>query len=269
MSLKKRIEKKLIGIPILYNLAKIVYLIPDRLRFHYSMMFKKAYFGNILCARQIRETRGIYMKRLINQEIAKSKKGEFRVLEIGSWAGESAILWAKVCKENKKGKLFCIDTWGACKNSPRDMKKAVNNDKIFKLFLHNIKASGLKNYIIPIRSSSNDFSALLKPAIFDIIYIDGDHSYTQFKKDLINYMSLVKFGGIICGDDLELQSKDISIEYAKLNKEKDIIFDEKAKKHFHPGITLVVGEIFGEVSTTDGFWAMRRIKTGWEKVIIK
>ena len=35
----------------------------------------------------------------------------------------------------------------------------------------------------------------------DMLYIDGVHTYDQVKKDIENYKSIVKPGGLICGHD--------------------------------------------------------------------
>ena len=43
-------------------------------------------------------------------------------------------------------------------------------------------------------------------AFFDWVYIDGDHSYKEVKKDIKNYLPLVKPGGLLCGDDWQLPS---------------------------------------------------------------
>jgi predicted O-methyltransferase YrrM len=39
------------------------------------------------------------------------------------------------------------------------------------------------------------------PAVIDFVFIDGDHSYDQVLKDLINYGLKVKPGGIVAGHD--------------------------------------------------------------------
>lgn len=37
----------------------------------------------------------------------------------------------------------------------------------------------------------------------DFVYIDGDHSYNQVKKDIENYWKIVKNGGVLGGHDIE------------------------------------------------------------------
>jgi predicted O-methyltransferase YrrM len=237
------------------------------LEFYFTLLRKKPYFGSLFGARQVLGKRVLVMGELIKREIRGKKS--FRILEIGSWAGSSAVIWAGVCKRNKKGKVFVIDNWEAAPNSPKIMKDATKNDRIFRLFLHNIKSSGLSEYIIPIRSSSDAVYDILKPAGFDLVYVDGDHSYFQFKKDLLHYMAVVGEKGILCGDDLELQLNEIDLKNARMNAEKDYIFDPKSEKFYHPGIALTLREVFGKVSMKNGFWAMRKIKDKWIEVDFK
>ena len=60
---------------------------------------------------------------------------------------------------------------------------------------------------------------ILKEAAFDLIYIDGDHAYSQFKRDLINYSKLCKIGGVLCGDDLPVMTtRDDLLVMAKTAK---------------------------------------------------
>jgi hypothetical protein len=108
---------------------------------------------------------------------------------------------------------------------------------------------------------------MLKNNQFDLIFIDGDHSYGAVTRDIQNAAPLLKEGGVLCGDDLELQYFEVDIENGKKNKEKDYIVDLKTKRYFHPGVCLAIGEFFGkEVSEWRGFWAMRKQADKWRKI---
>ena len=242
--------------------ASIFLLIPFKIK----MLFKKPYFGRHLSAGQTSNSRYPIMSNLIDQEL----KGEnaYKILEIGSWAGQSTLLWAMACKQNEKGRVFVIDAWQASENAPKRMKHAVKNNRIFNLFLHNIETSGVKDYVIPLKGSSDIIAEILKANTFDFVYVDGDHAYTQCKKDLLNYMNVVKVGGIICGDDFELHPNEIDIPYAKNHCEEDYIFNSKTQTYFHPGVTLAINDVFGDASMKNGFWAMRKLNDGWENVVL-
>lgn len=238
-----------------------------RAKLEYALLANKPYLGPIFIANQIWTEREPLMKNLISSELKNTKTEFFKVLEIGTWAGSSAMLWATECKKYNKGMVFCVDTWQLSPNfQVSEMREGLKNDKIFRLFLHNLKARQLENLVIPIRCESNIFAKIVKLQLFDFVYIDGDHGYNQFKQDLENFSEVVKIGGIICGDDLELMPQDIDIDYARKNHEIDFIEDPKTRKHYHPGIALGISDFFGETSMKNGFWAMRKTKNGWEKI---
>lgn len=257
----------------LYNLALKLYMrirwLPlsfSKLQFYYCMMTNQPFFGLWLYANQVASKRHVVMLKLINAELEKHKGSTYKILEIGSWAGSSAILWASACKKKKKGVVFCIDTWKGALNYSRDMKRATK--KIFHLFLHNVRVSGLEDYIIPIKTTSDRLIHILKNETFDFVYIDGDHAYKQFKRDLLNYLPVVKENGVICGDDLELNPNEINIQNAKNHCEEDFILDTKSNQYFHLGIALGIKDVFGSVSMSNGFWAMRKFKGGWRKLVL-
>jgi predicted O-methyltransferase YrrM len=140
------------------------------------------------------------------------------MLEIGSWAGESAILWAEVAKQTLREKhrqppsIICVDPWTSyfsLDGNPHlgPMRRTALSDKIFSLFLQNIKSSGHSDVIIPLRTWSNDAARFFRTDLFDMVFIDGDHAYSSVARDIRDYGPLVVDGGYICGDDLELQNE--------------------------------------------------------------
>ena len=63
-----------------------------------------------------------------------------------------------------------------------------------------------------------------------------------------------------------MQIKDIDYNFAIENKNKYFIKDPKTNKNYHPGVTVAISEIFGEVSSWGGFWAMQKINNNWNKI---
>ncbi|MHC4159414.1 MAG: class I SAM-dependent methyltransferase, partial [Planctomycetota bacterium] len=173
-----------------------------------------------------------------------------------------------------KGLVICIDKWEPYyepfqREQPgpyRQMHDALSSGKIFELFIHNIKATGHDDVIIAFRGWSDNLLPLLGSDRFDLVFIDGNHAYTGVLKDIESSARLVSEGGIMCGDDLELQLYQLDVQYAKEHKQKDYVTDPKTGKEYHPGVSLAVGEFFGEVSVWEGFWAMRKNMGHWEKV---
>ena len=56
---------------------------------------------------------------------------------------------------------------------------------------------------------------------------------------------------------------------AKENHNKDFIRDIKTGRNFHPGVTLAVDEIFGNVNSWGGFWAVQKVGDKWVNISLK
>jgi predicted O-methyltransferase YrrM len=63
-----------------------------------------------------------------------------------------------------------------------------------------------KDKIQFVYEDSTKFAQSIDDESLDFIFIDGDHSYEGFLKDLENYFAKIKVGGIISGDDISLVS---------------------------------------------------------------
>ena len=236
------------------------------LAYRVSLAFKRPYFGWYLAATQCTERRQPWMRRLLRRELQRAS-GPFRLLEVGSWAGQSTLLWAGVCEEMSRGTVFCVDHWRASTNVPRWMQQAAHHDRIFRLFLFNVQASGLAARIVPLRGASDQVLPVLAPQ-FDVVYLDADHAYSSFLSDLRHGMALTKVGGILCGDDLELAPHQVDAAHAAQHREENYVRDPRSGKMFHPGVNRGLAEVFGEmeIKVWDGFWAMRRTPEGYVSV---
>ncbi len=243
-------------------------------RYCFCMVFGKVYVGVRCLALQSRLDRAPFMRRAIRLQIESHCPTEpMLVLEIGSWAGESAILWGQEVKGI--GHVYCIDPWlPFAKKAHYGMNSAIEmmdeiarKDMIFPLFCHNIKSSGLERTVIPFRGCSEDVLPLLMGSRFDLVFVDGSHAYSDFYQDLNLVGNLVKEGGILCGDDLELQADQVDLKEMELNCEKDFVLDRKTGKAFHPGVCLGVHRYFGRrISCYEGFWVVRKIQGQWVDV---
>jgi predicted O-methyltransferase YrrM len=206
--------------------------------------------------------------------LSKEKKKPLSVLEIGSWYGASALSWAQGLAVHNKGQgsLTCVDAWQPFfdRSLHKDevyqaMERALGSDVAYNIFLHNISTISPAIKRQHFRGTSDNVLPQLRDEAFDVVFIDADHTYEPVKKDILLSQRLVKEGGVICGDDLNLQLAQCDKKFAKANKEKDFVKDPKTGRNFHPGVTLAVEEIFGEVSMWGGFWAMQRKGKGWKK----
>ena len=69
----------------------------------------------------------------------------------------------------------------------------------------------------------SDTAAKILDGLFDFVFIDGDHSYEQCRKDILNYMRFLKPGGLISGHNYDTGPNSA-----------------------HPGVHKSVNEIFGD-----------------------
>jgi len=211
--------------------------------------------------------------------LAKGKKKRpLDILEIGSWYGASALSWAQGLKVHNRaqGSLTCVDAWKPFfdRSLHNDevyvaMEQALGTDVAYNIFLHNISTIVETIKRQHFRGQSENVLPLLRDEAFDVVFIDADHTYAPVKLDILLSQRLVKDGGILCGDDLNLQLHQCDKKVAMANKNMDFVKDTKSGRNFHPGVTLAVAEIFGEVSMWGGFWAMQRKGKEWKKFSLK
>lgn len=177
-----------------------------------------------------------------------------RVLEIGSWCGDSAV---EIGHEVRKydGLLYCIDWWKG--NPGTNLACAAQQVDIFQEFWRRIRAEGLDDTVIPLRGRSDDVVPVLADRTFDMVYIDGDHRYSQICADIGNCTRVVRDGGILCGDDCEGRRSDFDEIF--LEQGKDVDFHETV----HCGVVAAVGETFPEYSIDYSIWSVKRTGDGW------
>jgi predicted O-methyltransferase YrrM len=225
------------------------------------------YFGPLMAAVQGSFVRIDLLKQLVF-DLVKERR-HVNVLEIGSWAGGSAIAMAKTIKENGSGIVFCVDPWqrydlNRASNltplmiSVYDEMSNADGNEVFRLFQHNVCASNVSDLVVSIRAKSSQVLPLLNDQSFDLIFIDGDHRYEAVKQDIEMCKRLVSTGGIICGDDHELTADQVDDHVLMTSGEVDYVLDPKAEQWYHPGVTRAVLETLNKSAViNNGLWMTR------------
>ena len=200
------------------------------------------------------------------------------LVEVGSWAGASALTWGQglYSHNDGTGSLICIDAWKPYFNPEnmtdafgREINQTLEGEEPYQVFLENIKFIPSSVDVTVHRGWSVDILPTLRKDFFHLIYLDGNHSYTGVTEDIKLACPLIQDGGIICGDDLELQFHEVGGSSARDHPEADKWIDHKTGTVFHPGVARAVAERFGEVSSWCGFWAMRRDGDSWVQVSLE
>lgn len=246
-------------------------------QFRRTLARGEPYFGSVMAALQGNPRRHWYMDALVGLACAQRDFRPLKILEIGSWAGGSAVTWAGAIKKYNRGQglVWCVDPWMPYADTDlerpgpyRTMQHALQTGQIMELFLHNIRATGHEDVVRCLRGTSDEVLPMLEADQFDLIFVDGVHTYDQVLKDIRFSARLLCAGGILCGDDLELQAAQIDFRSITDDLGFEYIVAPDTNTYFHPGVTLAVAEYFGEVSVWEGFWAMRKADDGreWSKI---
>ena len=193
-------------------------------------------------------------------------KNNFLILEIGSFMGSSLLTMAEgLYRNNKKGKIIAVEPFDDFfKNILVDIDeegRKVENDKIIAEFYKTISLIK-ENFdidIIHIKGYSFEVMQLLKDKSFDLIYIDGDHSYNSVKQDILLSKKLIKEEGIICGDDLEFEYEELKQRKINPYEYKNFYAKKINNYGYHPGVTVAVWEEFKKVKNYYGFWINKNL----------
>lgn len=122
------------------------------------------------------------------------------VVEVGAWFGRSTAFFADMIRKGKKPiNFFSVDPW-----TPINDQKGIcltTDTSHYGVFLQNMAACGVLQYVTPIRLSSLEASQLFENNSIDVLFIDGAHDAVNIETDLYSWLPKCKDGGMICGDD--------------------------------------------------------------------
>lgn len=242
-------------------------------RLTHALLQGKPYFGSALRALQGDPSRHQYFEPAVRRAAHLNDGKPVDILEVGSWAGASAISWAHALQAvGCGGRVVCIDTWAPyfdtnadAASHYQDMDEAARRGEIYRLFLHNIETCGVSELISHHVVDSRKMSSLFEPGSFSIVYIDGNHALDFVRSDIATAKLLAGANGIVCGDDFELSldQVDAAAHKAEIGLGVDYAYSQHAQAHYHPGVTEAVHDAFGAVSNYGGFWAVERRAGEW------
>jgi len=241
-----------------------------------ALLLGRPYFGAALRARQGVAERHQYFLPVVS---TFGRGGSpLEVLEVGSWAGASTVTWTLALREaGREGKVTCVDPWEPyfeveeeSGQHYRQMNAAAAEGLISRLFEHNLRATGVAEMVEARRGTSRQVLPGFPPDRFDIVYIDGSHAFEDAAFDIREAKRLLRDGGVICGDDLEIEACALPGDElpVAIESNRDYIFSESARKWYHPGVTGAVAREFPAVAVWNGFWAVRRCGAGWVPFVL-
>jgi predicted O-methyltransferase YrrM len=123
----------------------------------------------------------------------KRPTSEMRIIEIGSYVGESTMIFAEHFKE-----VISVDPYINDYDLADDACNYAPFDKVYEQFIRNtLSVPNIKS----IKETSQNAFSILKDQQWDMVYIDGLHTYEGVSFDIEHYKILIKPGGFICGHD--------------------------------------------------------------------
>lgn len=184
--------------------------------------------------------------------IKRLRKPFLRIAEIGSWTGNGSTRAIVEEIRGGGGVLYCIDHWQGNPGVQRH-QDLVSEYDMFATFRFNVSMFGGSKFVKPLVMTSKDASGIVKDSFFDLVFIDGDHSYDQTLSDIELWLPKVAQGGILCGHDCEERPAG-PLDKSRLweNRTVDTIESHREFPRIHPGVILAVADKFG---TSAHLWA--------------
>lgn len=140
------------------------------------------------------------------------------MIEIGSYAGESTQMFSNEFKS-----VIAIDPF-INDYDPNDITCSyMELEKVYDTFKEVVDRS---DNIKHIRMTSDDAVESLTETSVDFIYIDGLHTYEQIKKDIINYLPLLKPNCLIGGHDYHRNWDGVVRGINELLEKPDVTFSD-------------------------------------------
>ena len=133
------------------------------------------------------------------QELLKNQHLE-RIVEIGTWNGATALLWAMIVSKYPQGKLYCCDLSFYYGQFYSELTKKMYDKLMYK-------DTEYEKYVTELTGDTHDraYISHVKQIVdqpVDFMFIDGDHTYEGVKADFLNFCGLVKPGGHIAFHDI-------------------------------------------------------------------
>lgn len=137
------------------------------------------------------------------------------IIEVGTWKGGSAIHMANVCRNlynNEDFEIVCVDTFlGSVEHWNKvSFNMTFDNGRpdVYKTFISNVIQTNNTKVITPFPVDSHNGQQVLDyyGVQADMIYIDAGHDFDAVVKDIEGYKKLLRPGGILLGDDIQLES---------------------------------------------------------------
>jgi len=185
----------------------------------------------------------------------------FKIMEIGSAAGwGSTPILASIAKANN-GEMWCVDIFEHPKNYVRTV------------FDFSLKYFGTSDFVHVLQGTSREKAQMFEDGYFDLIFIDGDHSYKGLSTDLECWESKVHGGGTLCGHDSVGYAKDFPSDQlkARMNIEASgpltwVRNGKTEEVRVHAGVIAALHERYGRDFDLDPQYKEKPVRSVWSRI---
>ena len=128
-----------------------------------------------------------------------NKTSKWKILEIGSFEGSSAVYFSDNLLDHPEAELTCVDPFHS--NDSTTPFSMGGNDTMC-LFMNNISKSNNFQKITFQRMYSSEFYTK-NTKKFDFIYVDGSHLVEDIRVDFNECLKILEPGGFLAFDDYQ------------------------------------------------------------------
>jgi len=130
--------------------------------------------------------------------------------EVGSYCGKSAIFLAEGCRITGKHVLFSVDHHrGSEEQQPGQeyyddelFDAELGRVDTFRPFVKNVDEAGLRDWVVPIVSTSERLGSCWPGVRLGLVFVDGGHGEQDVRRDVSVWSARLVSGGYLCVHDL-------------------------------------------------------------------
>lgn len=127
---------------------------------------------------------------------SQARRRALRVIEVGSWVGESAIALHHGLAHG--GQVFCIESFtGSQSDETWDIAQSFGTDSLREVFEFNTSGLGIKL----IHGDSHAVAQSMQSQGADIVFLDAGHRKEDLLRDLKDWMPHLRSDGLLVGHD--------------------------------------------------------------------
>jgi predicted O-methyltransferase YrrM len=172
------------------------------------------------------------------------------VYEIGAYVGHSTCVIGGTLRDNG-GHLTTIDSFKG--------NAGTENGRfalpLRSLLEENLRKHGLTQTVTILEGTSRSFPVPLESV--DMVFLDGDHRYSEISQDIAFWWDRLKPGGLMVGHDLNSNTWD------------EQYIEQDTANTIHHGVAKAVVERFGPIhrdsNRVTSIWSVRKISNNKEE----